>query len=158
MSSIPAGGPFKAAMGIAEPLSKDHLRKTYDVVSVYCGSKHGIEYCKRFQEELEEAALLIAFLRLKELGFNSKNESYDGLDKGIFDFISRLANVYAAHITGKYLITETGHVVVRAKKSFQHPYKRSFVLTGEYLFLTLSDSVLLSALDFVEPIPAEANI
>ncbi len=158
MSSIPAGGPFKAAMGIAEPLSKDHLRKTYDIVSVYCGSKQGLEYCRRFREELEEAALLIAFLRLKELGFNSKNDGYDGIDKGVFDFINKLADVYAAHIIGKYLITETGHVVVRAKKSFQHPYKKSFVVPGEYLFLALSDSILLSALEFVDPVSAKANI
>jgi hypothetical protein len=158
LSSIPAGGPFKAAMGIAEPLSKEHLKKTFDMISAYCGSKQGLEYCEKFRGELEEAALLIAFLRLKELGFNSKDKSYDGLDKGVFEFINKLAEVYAAHIVGKYMITETGHVVARARKTFQHPYKKSFVVTGEYLFLALSDSVLLSALGFVDPVPAKANI
>ncbi|MCE4606719.1 MAG: hypothetical protein F7B59_05220 [Desulfurococcales archaeon] len=154
MSSIPAGGPFKAAMGVIESLSRDHVKKIMDLISSYCGNRSSSEYCNELIKQLQNSSELVSRIRLRDMGLSDgkRLEDYSGLDKDVFTFIKEIVDIYAYHIGGNYLVTDSGNVVVRVKKGFHHPYKDIQLLEGDYTFLSFSDSIIFTALGLVSPV------
>ncbi|MEB3756766.1 MAG: hypothetical protein GSR79_07925 [Desulfurococcales archaeon] len=154
MSSLPAGGPFKAAMGVIESLSRDHVKKTIDIVSSYCGTKSNGEFCNELIKQLQGSSKLVSRIRLRDMGLSGGERlaDYEGLDKDVFIFIKEMIKIYAYHIAGNYLVTDSGNVVVKVKKNFRHPSKNIQLLEGDYTFLSFSDSIILTALGLVSPV------
>ncbi len=141
-------------MGVIEALSREHVKKITDMMSSYCGNRSNNEFCNELVRELESSSELISRIRLRDMGLSGKNclEDYEGLDKKVFAFIKGLVEVYAYHIAGRYLVTDSGNVVVRIKKSFYHPSENIQLLEGDYTFLSFSDSITFTALGLVEPV------
>ena len=92
---IPAGGPFRAAAGLHEPLSLEHLAEAKRVVSYYCPG----EFCWRLLALIEESSRLVAEARILDL---SRSEKYMGLDRQVRDLYSRLVSYYSGLIAGFY--------------------------------------------------------
>jgi hypothetical protein len=141
-------------MGIMEPLSRDHVKRMIDIVSAYCGSSSNNEFCPELLKQLENSSELIARIRLRDLSMSDRTslEDYEGLDKNIFTFIKKIIGVYAYHISGKYLVTDSGNVLVKVKRGFRYPPKNIQLIEGDYTFLSFSDSVIFTALGLVEPV------
>ncbi len=95
---IPAGGPYKAAAGLHEPLSLEHLMEARRAASIYCGSQD--EYCCQFLRHLKKASILVAKARIRDL---VENANYTGIDSGILELYNRLVEFYADYISASLL-------------------------------------------------------
>jgi len=92
---IPAGGPFRAAAGLHEPLSLEHVSEAKKVIAYYCPG----EQCERLLGIIGESARLVAKARLEDL---SSSEKYMGLDQGVIELYSNLILFYSGYISGFY--------------------------------------------------------
>ena len=105
-AGIPAGGPFKAAVGLHEALSLEHLREVRRLLSSYCLAGEG--YCREALRLVREAARLIARARLEDLVDDDK---YQGLDAPLLALIRRLRDVYEAYLSGTMALAGENPVV-----------------------------------------------
>jgi len=102
---VPAGGPYRAAVGLHDRLTLEHLQEARRLLSSYCSS--GMDYCCRVLRLLGMMSPLVARARLEDL---SRNSSYEGLDKGIIDLYRRLERFYSDYVTG--VLLEYGEDVI----------------------------------------------
>ncbi len=95
---IPAGGAFRAAVGMHESLSVDHVREARKALLYYClGEKH----CQKYLNLLDASARLIAKSRIADLAWE---ENYQGIDAPLFAVIRRLSKLYSEFISGKLVV------------------------------------------------------
>ncbi|MEB3825721.1 MAG: hypothetical protein LRS47_03530 [Desulfurococcales archaeon] len=159
MSNLPAGGPFKAAMNVMEPLSKEHIRKMTAMLKVYCSSKFDKEYCNTFLRYINETSKYVSRIRIERLGIEEVGDTgYEGLDKALFEFIARITHIYSLHLNGCFTTTENAQVLTRVKNYFAAPWSKTVLMPGEYVFLPFSQSVIMSALGLVEPLRSHVLI
>jgi len=102
---IPGGGPFRAASGMHEALSVEHVREARRLLSYYCRSR---DFCEPYVERMERIARSVAALRLADLG-----EEYKGVDEPIIKAHSMLVAFYAAYLAG-FLVVVGDYVLVEA--------------------------------------------
>ena len=109
---VPAGGPFRAAAGLHEPLSLEHIHEAKRLLSSYCPGR----FCGELLSRLEPTSLLVAEARLQGLAWREK---YAGVDEGILSAYRELVEHYARYIAGLYathgeylLVEVTGAVEV----------------------------------------------
>ncbi len=140
---IPAGGPYKAAIGMHEPLSLEHLMEAKRMLSVYCGA--GEQYCCSLIRYLVEASLLVARSRLNDLIDNKK---YNGIDKGLLVLYDRLIKFYALYISGLALTFGEDPIMIA-----KHRVEIDGVLVqpGEYIRLPVDKAAALYLAGIMEP-------
>ncbi len=102
---IPGGGPFRAASGMHEALSIEHLREARRLLSYYCRSP---EFCEAYLDRLRRVSRSVASLRLVELG-----NDYKGVDEDILRAHSILEEFYTAYLAG-FLVLVGDQVLVEA--------------------------------------------
>ena len=146
--SIPAGGPFKAAIGLHEPLTGANLREAKKALLNYCIS--GPKFCKKYLEVLNEMSSLIARIRIDDLLFD---EGYEGIDSGLFKALRTIIDFYAKILAGEVAGYGDRVLVVTAKDSW---YNGRYLERGEVLLLPLPDALMLTALGVATPV--ESNL
>ena len=104
---VPAGGPFRAASGMHDSLNLEHLSDAKTILYTYCPGR----FCKEFLGRLMEASMLVAKARLHDLSFS---DNYVGIDKGFFDSMRMMVEIYADYISG-LAVTFGEDIVVRIK-------------------------------------------
>lgn len=92
---IPAGGAFRAAVGMHESLSIDHIREARKALLNYCLDER---HCGKYLRLLDSASRLISKVRITDLSWD---ESYQGVDSPLFAIIRRLSRVYSRLISGR---------------------------------------------------------
>lgn len=148
-NSIPAGGPFKAAVGLHEPLTASTLAQTRRILASYCASSWR-DLCLKIIKVSSEASALVSRARFEDLAFNG---TYRGSDSPLFEKIRVIINFYAKLIAG-LIVVYGDKPLVRAKAKV--PLGNSTLEPGEVVLLPLAEAALLSALGFVEPV--ESNL
>ena len=92
---IPGGGPYRAAVGMHDPLTVEHLHSARNMLSIYC---RGSEFCREYMGLVEEASRLVAVARIHDLGGD-----YRGIDMGIIEGVGRMIEFYARYLSGMYV-------------------------------------------------------
>ena len=159
MENIPVGGPYKAAMGLHEPLTRDHVRKVQKILFTYCFESDDEKECKKILSVLWEISKLIAKTRATDL---LRQEKREGLEADLYDYIERLLLFYAKLIAGLYKVSEQGRVFVKVKKMIMHPESNSRLERGDFTFMRPANALILAASGYVEiiellPLPAEKH-
>jgi hypothetical protein len=95
---IPAGGPYRAAVGLHDTLSLEHIEEARRVLATYCRAP--TDLCCRLLSILEEASTLVAWARLTNL---ARSEKYEGIDSGIISLLGKLVYFYSQYIMGALL-------------------------------------------------------
>jgi len=108
---VPAGGPFRAASGMHEALTLEHLNEAKKLVSSYCPG----DFCERLVELLSETSRLVAEARLQDLAWE---EAYSGVDSNIVAVLRELVEYYANYIAGFYTV-HGEYIVVEATAAFE---------------------------------------
>ena len=147
-SEIPAGGPYKAALGMHEPLTVEHLKEARRQLSYYC-TAHA-RFCREFIARVRDASLNVARARLEDL---PASKDYVGVDKSVLDVAERLVNFYSEYIAG-LLALHGEDVAVEAKadvKIGKLPLKR-----GEIAFLDPGLAARLAVAGLAEPVRSNA--
>ncbi len=140
---VPAGGPFRAAAGMHDMLSLEHLIEARRIISSYCGA--GEEYCCRITRLIMDSSRLIAKIRLEDL---ADNEDYKGLDRGILDIKRKLVELYADYIAGA-LLGYGEDVVVRIESLVE--LDGAVFYPGEYLRLDPARAISLVLAGLASP-------
>lgn len=138
---IPAGGPYRAAIGMHDTLTLEHLRAARSTLSTYCRSP---EYCREYIRVLEEASRLVARARARDLG-----GEYRGVDRGVLDAIGRILEFYASYLAGLYMVSGE-QVLVEAVEEVSRggvPYQ-----PGDIMLLDPGDAATLYAAGLVKPV------
>ena len=94
-SEVPAGGPFKAALGMHEPLTIEHLKEARRQLSYYCLAEK--RFCAEYVKRVKEISLNVASARLEDL---AGGEGYAGIDKDLISILGELAGFYADYLSG----------------------------------------------------------
>lgn len=139
---VPAGGPYRAAAGMHERLTLEHLSEARRLLSSYCRSSR--DYCCRVASILTAISPLVARARLEDL---SKGD-YEGLDKGIIEIFQRLIDFYARYIGGE-LLTYGEDVVVRVRSLVE--VEGVTLYPGEYARLPPGRAAALVIAGMAEP-------
>ena len=92
---VPAGGPYRAAAGLHEPLSLEHIHEAKRLLSSYCPGR----FCGELLGRLEATGLLVAEARIQGLAWSEK---YAGVDEDILEAYRELVAHYARYISGAY--------------------------------------------------------
>ncbi|MCE4625576.1 MAG: hypothetical protein F7C35_06930 [Desulfurococcales archaeon] len=140
---VPAGGPYRAAIGLHEGFNLEHLSEARKILSTYCGSGRG--YCCTVISMLERIAPLVARARLEDLAGDSK---YEGLDKEVIELFSGLLEFYSGYISG-LLLGYAEDVIVRVREAFR--LEGHLLYPGEYVRLTPGKAAALTLAGLVEP-------
>ena len=141
---IPAGGPYRAAIGIHEPLTLEHLRLARSLVSSYCRS---MEFCVKYIEKVSKAALLVAKARVNDL----VGTEYSGLDSELISLFNRFIDFYAGYLAGLYVIAGED-VIARAKTTFKIPQTNAWALEGDIVKLKAHTAMALFVAGLIEPV------
>lgn len=104
---IPGGGPFRAASGMHESLSVEHVREARRMVSYYCRSP---EFCGPYVGRLRRVSVAVAALRLSDL---SDGDDYRGVDEGFIRAYRMLLRLYASYLEGS-LVVVGDYIIVEA--------------------------------------------
>jgi len=110
---IPSGGPFKASIGLHEPLSIEHLREARRLLASYCSEPS--RFCEKYIEVVGEIARLVGAVRLEDLMDRS---DYTGVDSGVIQLLRKLMEAYSKYIAG-FLLTLEDRIAVKALKSVE---------------------------------------
>jgi hypothetical protein len=148
-NSIPAGGPFKAAVGLHESLTPNSIASSRKALSSYCSSPDR-ELCKAAIRIMKRTSDLIARARIEDLTFN---DNYSGSDAPLFKRLRRIISFYSDFIAG-FLVNYGDKALVKAKSNIT--LNNVVIEEGELLVLPVADSALLVALDLAEPV--ESNL
>ncbi|MCE4617266.1 MAG: hypothetical protein F7C32_01605 [Desulfurococcales archaeon] len=159
MENIPVGGPYKAAMGLHEPLTRDHIRKIQKILFTYCFESDDETECRKMLWVLWEISKLIAKTRTFDL---LKQEKREGLESDLYDFMEKLLSFYAKLIAGFYRVSEQGRIFVKIKRTVAHPESNSRLEPGDFTFMRPSNAIILAAAGYVEivelvSLPAEKH-
>ncbi len=144
---IPAGGPYRAALGLHDSLTTEHIRAARSLLSIYCSSSR--EYCGRYLGIVRESSRLIARARSEELGGD-----YRGIDSGILESMRRILEFYANYIAGVYVV-EGENIVVEVLETFtldRVAYRR-----GDIALLPPGQASALYSLGMVRPVEGIAS-
>ena len=145
---VPAGGPFKSAVGLHEALNVEHLREAKRLLSTYCMEPG--DYCESYLERLMRISRLVASSRLEDL---KGDEDYAGVDQEIIRLYSRIIEFYSSYIAG-VVSTFGEHVIVKAKSTFE--VGRALYIRGEIVKLPLDKAAPLYVAGLVEPVKSAA--
>ena len=143
-SEIPAGGPYKAALGMHEPLTVEHLKEARRQLSYYCTAH--VKFCREFIAKVREASINVARARLEDL---PASKDYMGVDKGVLDVAERLVSFYADYIAG-LLALHGEDVAVEARADIK--IGRLPLRKGEIAFLDPGLAARLSVAGLAEPV------
>ncbi|MEB3844879.1 MAG: hypothetical protein LRS48_04270 [Desulfurococcales archaeon] len=145
---IPAGGPYKAAVGLHESLNLEHIVEAKRVLSIYCSA--GRDYCREIIGRLSEVSSLVARARIEDLSWNTE---YSGLDAGILGIVRRITEFYAKYIAG-FIATfgEDPLMIIRGVVQ----YGPTVLQEGEIARLPLEKAAALYAAGLAEPVEATA--
>ncbi len=142
---IPGGGPFRAATGMHEALSVEHLREARRLLSYYCRSP---DFCGPYLERLERVARAVAQLRLADLG-----PEYRGVDEGFVRAWGRLVEFYAAYISGAIVVVGDD-VLVEALGDVRG--ERVKLVAGDVTYLPVEIAAGLYVAGLVRPVESNA--
>ena len=145
---IPAGGLYRTAAGIHEPVSLEHLRLARYMVSTYCRSE---EFCKDYLDRVSRASVLVAKSRINDL----VGTDYSGLDSEILGLIDRLVEFYAKYLAGLYVLAGED-VLVRASTTLKLPKSNAWALRGDIVRLKAGEAAALFIAGLVEPVETSA--
>jgi hypothetical protein len=146
--SIPAGGPFKAAVGLHEPLTGANLREAKKALLNYCLA--GPDFCRKYLEVINNVSDLIAKVRLDDLLFEEK---YEGVDAELFKALRAIVNTYAKILAGEVAGYGDRILVITTRETL---YNGKHLKEGEILLLPISEALILTALSVVTPV--ESNL
>ena len=160
MDNIPVGGPYKAAMGLHDPLTRDHIRRAQKMLFTYCFESDDEKYCERFVNILWDMARLIAKTRISDLLEDTKKR--EGLDSDLYDYLERMITYYSRFLGGFYRISEQGRIMVYVVKPIAHPESGAKLESGDYVFMRPASALALAAAGYVSPVelvppPAEKD-
>ena len=143
---IPAGGPFRAAMGLHESLTPEAVREARRSLASYCSDP---KMCEHYVRLLEEVSRLTAKVRIHDLAWD---ERYEGLDAPVMNVLRRLASFYSKLLAG-YVAGQSDSVVVVAVK--RHRGDDIDLEKGDVAVLDIATAASLAAAGIVEP--SESN-
>ncbi len=144
---IPAGGAFRAAIGMHESLSVDHIREARKALLYYCLDER---HCQKYLSLLESSSKLIAKSRVADLAWD---ESYQGIDAPLFAVIRRLSSLYSEFISGKIVVVGDSMLVRMLSKVTVDSVEYE---AGEVALIDIHYAVRLIASGLAEPV--ESNI
>ncbi|MEB3779626.1 MAG: hypothetical protein GSR85_05270 [Desulfurococcales archaeon] len=145
---IPAGGAYRAAVGLHESLSVEHLRNARSILSTYC-SEPGV-LCGKALEVVRRASMLVAEARISDL---AGKPDYTGIDAGIIKLHSRLIEFYSLYISG-LVVTYGEHVLVKALTSLR--MEGLTVEPGDIIRMEPERAAGLYLAGLVEPVASNA--
>ncbi len=145
---IPAGGPYRTAIGLHESLSMEHVRAARETLSYYCRAPG---FCSEYQRIILETGMLAAKARLEELAY----KRYTGMDQGILEAYRRLTEFYGLYLSGLLVPSGEG-VLVKARAGFHVPGS-AVAAPGDVLALPLGVAASLYAAGLVEPVRSIAD-
>jgi len=146
--SIPVGGPFKAAVGLHEPLTGASLREAKRALLNYCLSSP--RFCSKYLDVIGNISSLVARVRLDDLLFD---ERYEGVDAELFKALRTIVNAYAKILAGEIVGYGDRILVVVIRESL---YNDRHLKEGEMLLLPISEALVLTAYGAVTPV--ESNL
>jgi len=149
-SSTPAGGPFKAAVGLHEPLNASLINQARRLLSNYCSSPGHARLCLEAVRITRTASQLVARARFEDLLFNDK---YSGADKPLFRLLQGVVEFYA-RLIGGFIVTYGDKPMVEVRAGVSLGGLK--LEPGEVVLLPLAEAAFLSALGMVEPV--ESNL
>ena len=144
---VPAGGPYKAAVGIHETLSIEKLRSDKRVLVNYCISNR--EYCSEFVKRVLEASRSIAATRLYDLS----GIDYKGIDSDIIFIFNKIVDFYSRYLAGM-LVTHGEDVMVEIKHDVE--VDGLSLNRGNITFLNPGKAAALYLAGLVRPIASNA--
>ncbi|MEB3816392.1 MAG: hypothetical protein LRS46_00405 [Desulfurococcales archaeon] len=145
---IPAGGPYKAALGLHEALTATHIEVARRALFNYCLGEHRL--CATYIKLISEVSKLVARARFEDLVYD---ESYRGSDADFFKIIRSSLEVYATALAGM-LAGDGDKVLVRILRPVTVNGK--LLDRDDLVLLTLSEAAFLAALGYVRA--EESNI
>ena len=145
---VPAGGAYKAAVGLHEPLSVEHLRSARSMLSIYC--RRSGPFCSKYLSLARRASLLVAKARIGDLSGDAK---YSGVDEELLKLYEGLVEVYASVLSG-LLVSIGEYVMVRAKATVIGGGVD--LVEGEVTLLPLGKAASLYLAGVVEPVASLA--
>ncbi|MCE4612587.1 MAG: hypothetical protein F7C07_01995 [Desulfurococcales archaeon] len=145
---IPAGGLYRTATGIHEPLSLEHLRLARYMASTYCRSR---EFCREYIERTLRASILVAKARINDL----VGTDYTGLDSEILSLIDKLVEFYAKYLAGLYVLAGED-VLAKASTTLKLPRSNAWLVAGDIAKLKAGEAAALFVAGLIEPIETGA--
>ncbi|MEB3774549.1 MAG: hypothetical protein GSR86_06470 [Desulfurococcales archaeon] len=139
---VPAGGPYRAAVGMHDVLTVEHLRAARRLLSIYCRS---MGFCSQYLSILERSSRLISKSRLHEL----PGTDYKGVDKEVIDTITRMVEFYSKYISGVYILLGE-EVLVKATSHVEIDGR--LLMEGDITTLTPGKALSLYLAGIVEPV------
>ena len=145
---VPAGGPYKAAIGLHEPLLVEHLKDARRMLSYYCLSKR--EYCDGYVRRVLEASRSVAEARLEDI---AGSKDYRGVDADIMKSLPDLVSFYSEYLAGLYVL-HGEDVMVRSKADLDR--EGLSLRRGEITLLPPGTALRLALSRLVEPVRSNA--
>ncbi|AFZ70167.1 hypothetical protein Calag_0396 [Caldisphaera lagunensis DSM 15908] len=141
---IPAGGPYKAAIGIHEQLNADDIKDSRRLWSTYC--TNDLELCKKFYDIIINISNLIAEARIEDID----SSTYQGIDKDFLNIMNSIKNNYSLYLSGS-IISFGEFVLVKFNRGISLPNGK-FIEKNEISLIPLEEAILLSSLKYVDPV------
>jgi len=148
--SMPAGGPYKAAVGLHEPLTAASLSASRKALLSYCASKGRLPYCSKYLDLVTRLSRDISRARFEDLLFDSE---YQGADSRLFAIIRRALEFYADLLAGK-LGVYGDRILVKTRYPLR--YHSLILEEGEIVLIPIPEALLLASLGLLEPL--ESNL
>lgn len=147
---VPAGGAYRAAVGLHEPLSVEHLRAARHLLSIYCRTAN--PFCSKYLDLVRRASLLVARARIEDL---SSDSSYSGIDEGVIRALERLVDFYSNLIAG-IMVTVGEYVLVKARATVIGG--GADLVEGEVSLVPIDRAATLYVAGLVEPVKSAAAV
>jgi len=139
---IPAGGPFRAVIGLHEQLNAETIKEARKLWGIYCSED--VELCRRFSSIARKVSSQISLVRIEDIDPNE----YKGLDRDFLTTIKKIIDRYSTYLSGE-AISFGEFVLVKFNKDLMLSDSKEYE-RGEVTLVQLEEAVLLSALDYVE--------
>ncbi len=141
---IPAGGPYKAAIGIHEQLNADDIKDSRKLWSAYCSND--LELCRKFYDIIMNISNLISEARIEDVDAST----YQGIDKDFLYIINLIKNNYSLYLSGA-VISFGEFVLVKFNRDISLPNGK-FLEKNEISLIPIEEAILLSSLKYVSPV------
>jgi len=138
---IPAGGPYKAAIGIHEQINADDIKDSRKLWSTYCSND--LELCKRFYNVVISMTNLISEARLEDIDV----KNYQGIDKEFLNVVETIKNNYSLYLSGG--VISFGEFVLAKFNRDLTLLNGKFMEKNEVSLIPLEEALLLSSLNYV---------
>jgi len=139
---IPAGGPYKAAIGIHEQINADDIKDSRKLWGTYCSND--LELCKRFYNVVISMTKLISEARLEDI--DAKN--YQGIDKEFLNIMEYIRNNYSLYLSGS-VISFGEFILVKFNRDLTL-LNGKFMEKNDVSLIPMEEALLLSSLNYVE--------